>query len=170
MPVSRLLSIVHIAGLHGFHFSLQAEIENVFEIFRNELVPSIPAHQFFEVISLSLTNFALNGNHASTVMSEVEILSSFARDLCSTAEHFVYTSESSVQRSGQPVLVVSSELPSSTIKNPFTTGCSIESSISWHIWTNVQWECVHCSSCVKVHLHLFKALRTTRGTQIQNPT
>ena len=38
--------------------------------------------------SHSLTNFAVNRNHVSTIMSEVEILSSFARDLCSTAQHF----------------------------------------------------------------------------------
>ena len=54
-------------------------------------------------------------------MSEVEILSSFACDLCSTAEHFVYTSESSIQRSEQSVFIVPLTLPSSTIRNPLTT-------------------------------------------------
>ena len=92
--------------------------------------------------SHSLTNFALNTNHVSTVVSEVEILSSFARDLCSTAQNFVHSSESSVQRSEQSVSVVSLELPSSTIRNPFNIGSTIESSISCSFWTKVQWECV----------------------------
>ena len=47
-----------------------------------------------------LTNFVVDRNHVSTVMPEVEILSSFARDFCRTAQHFVCTSESSIQRSG----------------------------------------------------------------------
>ena len=36
-------------------------------------------------------------------MSEVEILSSFARDFCSIAQHFVCSSESSIQRSEHSV-------------------------------------------------------------------
>ena len=82
------------------------------------------------MISHPLTIFAVKRNHVSTVMSEVEILSSFARDLCSTAKNFVYTGKSSIQRSEQSVFVVSLELPGSTIKNPVTTGGTIESSIS----------------------------------------
>ena len=82
MLVSRQLSIVHIAGFCGFHVPAQAEIENVvFEINWNKLVLSVPTHQFLEVISHSLTNFAVFRDHVSTIMSEVEILSSFARDL-----------------------------------------------------------------------------------------
>ena len=166
--VSRLQSIVHIVGFCGFHFSVHLEIANVvFEIKWNKLVLSILAHQFLEVISHCLTNFAVNRDYVSTIMSQVEILSSHARSLCITTEHLVYPSESSVQRSKQPVLVVSFELPRSTIKNPSTTGCSKESSISCTIWTNIHLECVHCSSCVQVHLHPFKQLRTTRGTEIQ---
>ena len=47
IPVSRLLSVVHIIGFCGFHFSVQVEIENVvLEINWNELVLSISAHQF----------------------------------------------------------------------------------------------------------------------------
>ena len=61
----------------------------------------MPVHQFLNVSSLSLTNFAVNRNHVSTVVSEVEILSSFARDVCSAAQNFVHSSESSVQRSEQ---------------------------------------------------------------------
>ena len=139
----------------------------VFEIDWNEFVLSMPVHQFHKMNSHSLTNFALNRNHVSSVMSEVEILSSFARDLCSTAGHFVCTSESSIQRSEQSVFTVSMKLPSSTIRNPFTTDSPMESSISCSNWTKVQWECVHCSSCVQVHLHPFKPLRTSRGTKIQ---
>ena len=53
----------------------------------------------------SLTNFAVDRNHVSTVVSEVEILSSFARHLCSTAQNFVHSSEPSFQRSEQSVFV-----------------------------------------------------------------
>ena len=134
-----MISIVHIVGLCRFHFSVQVEIENVvFEIDWNEFVLSIPVHQFLKMNSHSLTNFAVNRNHVSTIMSEVEILSSFARDLCSTAQNFVLSGESSIQRSEQSVFVVSLELPSSTIRNPFTTGSPTESSISCSLWTKVQ--------------------------------
>ena len=166
--VSRLLTIVHTVGLGGFHFSAQVEIENVvFEIGWNEFVLSMPVHQFLKMSSHSLTNFAVNLNHVATVMSQIEILSSFARDPCSTAQDFVHTSESSVQRSEQIVFIISLTLPRSTIWNPFTTGSPMESSISCSIWTKVQWEYVHCSSCVQVHLHPFKPLRTARCTLIQ---
>ena len=162
------LSIVHIVGLCRFHFSIQVEIENVvFEIYWNEFVLSMPILQFLKMNPHSLTNVAVNGKHVSTVMSEVEILSSFAHDFCSTAQNFVYTSESSIQRSEQSVFIVSPELQRSTIRNPFTTGSPIESSISCSFWTKAQWECVHCSSCVQLQLHPFKPLRTTGGTDIQ---
>ena len=162
-----MIRIVHIVGLYRFHFSVQVEIENVvLEIDWYEFILSVPVHQFLAVISHSLTSVAVNRDRVSTVMSQVEILSSFARDFCSSAQNFVYTSESSIQRSEQSVFVVSLELPSPTIRNPFTTGCSIESSISCSIWTKVRRECVHCSSCVQVHLHPFKPFRTTRGTKI----
>ena len=88
----------------------------------NEFVLSIPIHLFLKMNSHSLTNFAVNRNCVSTVMSEVEILSSFARDFCPTAQNFVHSSESSIQRSEQSVFIVFFELPSSTIRNPFTTG------------------------------------------------
>ena len=54
----------------------------LFEIDWNEFVLSMPVHQFLKMNSHSLTNSVVNRNHVSTVMSEVEILSSFARDLC----------------------------------------------------------------------------------------
>ena len=103
----------------------------------------MPVHQFFKMISQSLTTFAVNRNHVSTIVSEVEILSSFARDLCNAPQQFVYSSESSIQRSEQSVFVVS-------LENPFTTGSPIESSISCSFWTKVQWE-----------------FRTTAGTDLQ---
>ena len=131
------------------------------------MILSVPVHQSLEVIPHFLTNFAVDRNHVSTIMSEVEILSSHASDLCRTAQNFVCTSKSSIQRSEQSVSVVSWELPSSPVRNPFTTCRPIESSISCSLWTKVQWECVHCSSCVQVHLHPFKPLRTTGGTKIQ---
>ena len=128
---------------------------------------SIPVHQFLKNEFSFLTNFAVNRKHVSTVMSQVLILSSFARDLCSAAQHFVHSNEPSIQRSEQSVFIVSLKLPSSTIKNPFTTGSPIESSISCSFWTKVQWKCDHRSSCVHVHLHPFEPLRTTGGTNIQ---
>ena len=125
-----MLSIVHIVGLCGFHFSVQVEIENVgFEIDWNEIILSVPVHQFLKVNSHSLTNFAVNRNHVTTIVSQIEVLLSFARDLCSTAQHLVCIRESSIQRSEQTVFIVSSILPSSTFRNPFTTGSPIESSI-----------------------------------------
>ena len=123
----------------------------------------------FSKLIHSLTNFGVNENHLSTVMSELEILSSFARDLCSTAQNLVYTSESSVHRSTQTFFIVTLQLPGSTIRNPFTTGSPTESSISCSFWTKIRWECVHCSSCVQVHHHPFKPLRTSGGTNIQTP-
>ena len=90
-----------IVGLCGFHLSVQAGIEDVvFEIHGKKFVLSTAVHQFLKMSSHSLTNFAVNRDHETTVMFEVEILSSFARDLCSAAQHFVYTSGSSFQRSG----------------------------------------------------------------------
>ena len=78
------------------------EIENVaFDLDKNEFVLSMPVHQFLKMNSHSLTIFVVNRNHVSTVMSEVKFLSSFARDLCSTAQNFVYTSKSCIQRSEQ---------------------------------------------------------------------
>ena len=122
----------------------ESEIENVvFVIDWNEFILSMPIHQFLKMISHSLTNFAVNVNHVCTVVSEVKILSSFAREFCA---------------SEQSVFVVSLELPSCTIKNPFTTGSPTESSISSSIWTKIQWDCVHGSSCVQVHLHPFGPL------------
>ena len=106
---SRLRSIVDIVGLCGLHFSVQIEIENVVETNWNKLVLSIPAHPFLEVMSHSLTDFAVNRNHVTTVMSQAEILSSIARDLGSAARHFVCTNESSIQRSEQTVFIISFE-------------------------------------------------------------
>ena len=72
-------------------------------------------------------------------MSQVEILSSFARDFSSIAQHFVCTSESSVQRSIHTIFIVTLKLPSYTITDTLTTGCSKESSISCSILTKVPW-------------------------------
>ena len=132
------------------------EIQNVFEIEWEEFARSIPVHQVPKMNCHSLTNFAVNRTHVSTIVSEVEILSSFARDFWRTAQHFVCTSESSIQRSEQSVFVVSLELSICNFRNPFTTGSPI-----------VQWEEVHCSFCVQFHFHPFKPLRTTGGTGIQ---
>ena len=127
-------------------------------------VLSMPVHQFPKMNSHSLTSFAVNRDHVSTIMSEIEILSSHASDLCRTAQNFVYNRKSSSQRSEQSVFVVSMEVPSSRIRNPFTTGSPIEYSISCSFWTKREWECVHCSSCGQVHFHPLKPFWTTGGT------
>ena len=58
MLVSRLLRIVCNIGFFGFHFSAQIEIENVvFEVDWNELLSSIPIHQFLEMHPHFLTKF-----------------------------------------------------------------------------------------------------------------
>ena len=87
-------------------------------------------------------------------MSQMEILSSLARGLCSAAQHFVYTNESSIHRSEQTVFIVFLKLPSSTIKKPLAVRENLPPPSS--IWTKMQWECVHCSSFVQNHLHPFK--------------
>ena len=53
------------------------------------------------MISHSLTNFAVNRDHVPTIVSQLEILSSLARGLCSAAQHLVYINESAVQKSEQ---------------------------------------------------------------------
>ena len=75
-----MISIVHIVGLCGFYFSVQVEIENVvFVKDWNEFVLSIPIHHILKMKSHSL--IVMKKNHVSTVVSEVEIMSSFALDL-----------------------------------------------------------------------------------------
>ena len=60
-----------IVGFCGFHLSSHVEVENVvLEIYKNELDSSIPIHQFPKLSSHSLTNFAVNRNHVTTVMSQ----------------------------------------------------------------------------------------------------
>ena len=102
---SRLLRVVRkIVGVCRFHISAQVELENVvFEIYWNELFSSLSGQQFLETTSHLLTHFAVNGNHVTTVMSQIEIFSSFARDLCSTAQP-------SVQRSKQTVFIVTLDI------------------------------------------------------------
>ena len=124
-----MISIVHVVGLCRFHFSVEVDVENVvFEIDWNEFVLSMPIHQLLKMNSHPLTN--VNRNHAC---SHRHVRG--RRDFCSTVQNFVYTSESSIQRSEQSVFVVSLNLPNSTIRNPFTTGSPIESSISCSFWT-----------------------------------
>ena len=67
-----------------------------------------------------MANFAVHWNHETTVGSQIKILTSFARDFSSTAQHIVYTSESSIQRSEQSVSAVTLKLLSSTIRNTLT--------------------------------------------------
>ena len=95
-----MLSIVRIVGFCRLHFSVQVAIESVIlEIDWNEIVPSIPFHQFLKMSSHSLTNFAENRNHVTTIMSQIEVLLSLHAISANTAQHFVYTDESSVHRS-----------------------------------------------------------------------
>ena len=127
----------------------------------------MPIHHFLKMNSHSMTNLAVNKNNVSTVMSEVEILSSFARDLRSTAQNFVYTIKSS-----------NSEI--SAIRFRQILGIAkLHHPESIHHWQSNRifhllllpdqssMECVHCSSCVQVHLHPIKPLRTAGGTDIQ---
>ena len=139
----------------------------VFDADWDERFSSVPSHQSLEMHPHFMTNFALHWKHETTVGSHVEILSSFARDCSSIAQHFVCTRESSVQRSTQTVFIETLKLPSSTLKDTLTTGFSKESSISCSIWTKVQSTCVHHSSCVQIHGHPFKQLRATHGTKIK---
>ena len=139
----------------------------VLDVDRDELFSAVPIHQTLDMYPHFLTNFAVHRKHESTVPSPTEILSSFARDFSSIAQHFVYTSEASVQRSTQTIFIVTLKLPSSTIRDTLTTGFSIKSPISHSIWTEVQWKCVHCRSCVQVHLHPFKPLWTTHCTNVK---
>ena len=86
LPLLNLRESPHLGVLScsvQFHFSIQGSENVVFDVDRNEFVLSMPIHQsnFFSF----LTNFVVTRNHVSTVMSEVEILSSFARDFCRTA-------------------------------------------------------------------------------------
>ena len=114
--VSRLLRVVRkIVGFCGFHLSAQVEVENViFEIYRNKLFSSMPVQPFFDMSSHTLTNFAVNRNHVTTIMSQIEILSSFARDLCSTAQYFMHSNKSSVEGSKQSVFIAILKWPRST--------------------------------------------------------
>ena len=64
---------------------------------------SLLDYQFLKMNSHSLTNFAVNRNHVNTIVSHIEVLLFFARDLCSTAQHLVYIRESSIQRSEQSI-------------------------------------------------------------------
>ena len=95
-----------VVGFGGLHLSAQVENKNVvFKIFQHELCSSIPNHQFLDMNSHFLTNLAVSRNHEITVVSQTNIFSSFARDLCSTAQLFVHTDMSSVQRSKQTVFI-----------------------------------------------------------------
>ena len=92
--VSGMLRSVHNIGFCGL---AQIESQDVaFDVDWNELVSSVPTHQSFENLPYFIANFAVRWNHEASVGSQIEILLSFARDFSSTAQHFVYTSESSV--------------------------------------------------------------------------
>ena len=74
---------------------------------------------------------------------------------------------SAAQRSEEALFNVTLTLPSSTIRNALTAGRSIEPSVSCSILTKISWTCVHCSSCVQVHLHPFKPPWTAHCTEIK---
>ena len=167
IPYHTILRVVHNLGFCGFHFFVQVEIEDtVLGVDWNELFSSVPIHHLSKCILMSWF-FSVHWTHETTVGSLVEILSSFARDFSSTAQHCANTSESSVQRSTHTVFIVTLKLPSSTIRDTITTCCSMESSVSCSIWTKVQWACVHCTSCVQVHFRRCEPLRTAQGTEIK---
>ena len=74
-------------------------------------------YQSLEVHPHFTANFAVHWYHETTVGYHGEILSSFARDFSSTAQYFLCTSESFVQRSTQTVFIVTLKLPSSIISD-----------------------------------------------------
>ena len=72
-----------------------------------ELCSSVPIHQFLGIHPHCLTYFAVHWNHETTVVSQVEIMSSLARDFCCTTQCSAYTNESSVQMSKKTDFIVS---------------------------------------------------------------
>ena len=140
----------------------------VFDVVCNEVFSSVPTHQSFEMHPHCMANFAAHWNHETAVGCQIEILSPFARKFSTKPQHIVCTSESSVQRSTQTFFIVTLKLPSSTVRDTLTGGCSIEPPISCSIWTEVQWTCVHRSPCVQVHLHPLKPSSDCSRHQDQN--
>ena len=111
-----LLTLSQLLGIWGFTLALRTSASKGYSSSSFSISTS---SQSFEVHSHFM---AMHWSHETTVGSQVEILSSFARAFSSTAEHFVYTRESSVQRSAQAIFVIAFELPSSTVMNALTTG------------------------------------------------
>ena len=113
--VSRLLRIVHNIGFCGFHFFAQVEIEDVvFDADWNELFLPCELTNLSKFILISWPICCARESR-NTAGFQIEILSSFARDFSSTAQHFVCISESLDQRSTQTAFIVTLELPSSHI-------------------------------------------------------
>ena len=105
---SRLLRIVQNVGFCGRYFFVQIEIEDVVsDVDWNVLFSSVPTHQSFEMHPHGMANFAVHWNRETTTRSSNLVV--LARDLSSTAQHFVLTSESSVLRSAQTVFIGTSQ-------------------------------------------------------------
>ena len=102
------------------HLLKKEKEDVVLDVDWDELFSSVPSHQPVEVHPHFMATFAVQWNHETTVGSQLEIFSSFARDFSSSAQHFVYTSESTVQRSTQTVSIVTLKLPSSSRKDTLT--------------------------------------------------
>ena len=93
--------MVRKIGLCRFHFFAPIEVEKVvFDVDWNELFSSVPSH---EMRLHFMTTFAVQLNQEATVGSLIEILTSCTPGFSRTAQNFVYTRESSVQRSAQVV-------------------------------------------------------------------
>ena len=105
----------------------------VFKIHGNELASSMSVHQFLKMGS-HFDQFCCESGSCSRRHVPKRTLCSLLHAISAAlTQHFAYTRESSVQRSEQTVFVVSLNLQSSTIRNPFTTDCPIESSMSCSI-------------------------------------
>ena len=164
----RLLSIVHIVGFCGLHFSVQVDIENVVsEINWNKIVLSIPDHQFLEVVSHSLTNFSVNRDHVSIVVSQVEILSP-TRAISAALHNTLCTPVSLPFRdrsdpfSSYPL---NYQAPPSGIHSPLAVRCNLPSpapsgpKFNGHVFTAAA-----VSRCIFTQIQPF---RTTHGTKIK---
>ena len=104
---------------------VQVEIEDVVQgVDSNELLSSVPTHQSFEVYPDVLANLTVK--NARPKQKSCCPLQAMSLSLSRTARNFVYTRESSIQRSDQAVFVIASNLPRSTGRTARTTARSVE--------------------------------------------
>ena len=150
------------------HLLKKEKEDVVLDVDWDELFSSVPSHQSVEVHPHFMATFAVHWNHETTVGSQLEIFSSFARDFSSSAQHFVYTSESTVQRSTQTVSIVTlktAEAPPKKIHS--LRCCSIETSISLLHLDQSSMEMWSLQLLCPGSRSPFNPLRTAHGTKIK---